>query len=397
MAIMSEESKFTFEGAIPVSKSSYNRAKIIQSFEPKIKVVGEGLCDDIVKMREAINHLSHNELSFDCGEAGTVLRFLAMRVSREAGEFLLIGKPRLFKRPQTELAKIFSQLGINYQMQERGMKIISQGWKLPNKPLKISGSESSQFLSGMLLNCWNLSEDISIELPAEMVSEDYFRLTLDTLKEFGMQWLIEDGLIKVFKNQKPNAITYLVESDVSSTFAVAALAAVSGQALIKQFPFGSKQPDIVFLDVLKRMGVHFEKKEDALWVEQAEQLKAIDLNILNCPDLFPVLSALAATAEGETKLFGAPHLKFKESNRIEEVVTLLRRLGVDAEEQEDGALIRGSKYRNTNELFLDTKDDHRLVMMATVLKAVGFKIKIQNPEIVGKSFPEFLEIAKGIL
>lgn len=394
---MSEQLGFSFEGVIPASKSSFNRAKIVQSYEPKIKVVGDGLCDDITKMREAVIHLNHNESTFDCGEAGTVLRFLALRVSRDVGSFLLIGKPRLFKRPQTELAKIFSQLKVQYQMQERGMKIDSQGWKIPEKPLKVSGTESSQFLSGLLLNGWNLPEDLKIELPPDLVSEDYFRLTLDILKQFGMEWRLEGGLITIFARQKPSVLNFNVESDVSSTFAVAALAAVAGKALIQKFPFESKQPDIVFLEVLKKMGVPCERRDDSLWIEKSEAINPVDLNIQNCPDLFPVMSALAAIANGETKLFGAPHLKFKESNRIEEVVTFLRRLGVDAEEKDDGAVVRGTSHRNNNELFLDTKDDHRLVMMAAVLKAAGFKIKIQNPEIVAKSFPEFLEIAKGYL
>ena len=230
-----------------------------------------------------------------------------------------------------------------------------------------------------------------------MVSEEYFKLTLDILSQFEMVWHQSGSILRIPSGQKPKIMPFAVESDVSSSFAVAALAAVAGEALILQFPFQSKQPDIVFLEYLKEMRVPLEKRGDSLWVGKAPSLWAIPVNMQNCPDLFPVFSALAAMAYGETVLSGAPHLRYKESNRIEEVVTLLRRLGVEAEEREDGAVIQGTRHRNNNELFLDTKDDHRLVMMAAVLKAGGFKIKIQNPEIVGKSFPEFLDIAKGYL
>lgn len=397
MASITEHSTFSFEGVIPASKSSFNRAMIVQSYDPKINVIGKGKCDDIAKMRAAVMNLHHSETTFDCGEAGTVLRFMALRVSRETGGFLLTGKHRLFKRPQTELAKLFSQLGVHYHLQDRGMKVDSQGWKIPETPIKVGGSESSQFLSGLLLNCWNLPSEIKIELPTGLVSEDYFKLTLEILKDFGMQWSKEGNLLRIPPHQKPKVLTYHVESDVSSAFAVAALAAVAGQALIRKFPFQSKQPDVVFLSLLKDMGVPCEQRGDDLWVGQAKALWAQPINLQNSPDLFPVMSALAAMAMGESNFFGAPHLKFKESNRIEEVVTFLRRLGVEATEKDDGAIVVGTRNRNSNDLFFDTKDDHRLVMMAAVLKAGGFHIKIQNPEIVAKSFPEFLDIAEGYL
>lgn len=391
------EKTFSFEGIIPSSKSTFNRALIIQSYEPQIIVSGDGKCDDIEKMRSAIMNLNRHESTFDCGEAGTVLRFLALRISRNSGNFLLTGKPRLFKRPQTELLQIFSQFQVKYLMEDRGLRIESKGWKIPSKPLRVSARESSQFLSGIFLNCWNLPQEIEIEIPTEIVSGAYFQLTQEILKEFGMEWHQNGNVFVVPPDQKPKVQNYRVESDLSSTFAVVALALVAGSALIKQFPFGSKQPDIAFVEILKSMGATLEQRLGDLWVEKATRLRAQDINLINAPDLFPVLSALSVSAEGVTVLHGAPQLKYKESNRIEEVVTLLQRLGVHAETREDGAVVYGQTARNTNEVLLDAKDDHRLVMMGAVLKATGFIIKIENSESTTKSFPEFLEIAKGYL
>jgi 3-phosphoshikimate 1-carboxyvinyltransferase len=393
----STASEFVFEGVIPSSKSTYNRALIIQSYEPKIKVMGEGKCDDITKMQSAVMSLLHHETQFDCGEAGTVLRFLALRVSRETGSFLLTGKPRLFRRPQTELLQIFSQLQVRYQMEERGLRIESRGWKLPTKPLRVSAKESSQFLSGILLNCWNLPMELKVEIPQEIVSGAYFALTQEILREFGLVWHQEGEVFVIPPSQKPKVLNYVVESDVSSAFAVAALAAVAGKAVIKQFPFTSKQPDLAFVKILTSMGVPVEQKNQDLVIHKAERMRSLDINLENCPDLFPVLSALGARAEGATALFGAPQLKYKESNRIEEVVTLLQRLGVHAEARPDGAVIHGQAHSNTNEVVLDAKEDHRLVMMGAVLKAAGFNLRIDNTESVAKSFPEFTELAKGFL
>lgn len=388
---------FIFDGIIPASKSTFNRALMIQSYEPKIKVSGDGLCDDIVKMRSAVLNLNRHEGVFDCGEAGAVLRFLSLRVSRESGSFLLTGRPRLFKRPQNELLQLFSQLQVRYQMEERGLRIESKGWKIPSKPLKVNARESSQFLSGVLLNSWNLPQPLVIEIPSEINSGAYFQLTLDILKDFGLEWIQEGSLFTIPELQKPKQLTYKVESDVSSAFAIAALAVVAGTASIRSFPFNSKQPDIAFIKILECMGAVIQRSDDCLIVGRTSKLKGNDFNLQNCPDLFPVLSALSVQAEGITRIYGAPQLKFKESNRIEEVVTLFNRLGILAEGRDDGVLIHGKTITHTNEVLLDAKDDHRLVMMGAVLKASGFNIKIENSESVSKSFPEFLAFAKDYL
>lgn len=388
--------EFNYEGIIPSSKSSYNRALIIQSFNSKISVSGEARCDDILKMKAAINGLIRGETQFDCGEAGTVLRFLAIRVSREKGSFLLTGKPRLFRRPQQELLNIFSQLHVKAQLEEKGMRIESKGWTIEH-PIKVSAKDSSQFLSGIMLSTWKLEQDFHIEISQDVVSESYFQLTLDLLKEFGLNWIQNDKRILIPAGQIPKTLAYRVESDLSSAFVVAALAAVSGKARIKQFPFESKQPDLAFVEILKQMGVNCRRDGDDLVVDKTADLKAVSVNLKESPDLFPVLAALASRARGRSHFFGAHHLKFKESDRIAEVEKVLLPFGVHVEAQDDGAIIEGLQKIRTDEILLDAKEDHRLVMMGSVLKALGFSLKIQNADSVVKSFPEFLEIAKEFL
>lgn len=387
---------FNFEGVIPSSKSSYNRALIIQSFNPKITVSGEALCDDVVKMKAAISALNRGETQFDCGEAGTVLRFLALRLAREKGNFLLTGKPRLFRRPQQELLHVFSQLQVKAQLEEKGMRIESKGW-ITEQPIKVSAKDSSQFLSGIMLSTWRLEQDFHLEISQDRVSESYFLLTLDILKEFGLVWHQDDRRIHVPAGQIPQQKNYIVESDLSSAFVVAALAAASGSACIKQFPFRSKQPDLAFVDILKRMGVPCATEGDTFTVNKATAFHSISVDLKESPDLFPVLAALVSRASGRSTLFGAHHLKFKESDRIAEVVKVLTTLGVQVEAKDDGAVIDGMERLRTDEVFLDAKEDHRLVMMGTVLKALGFPLRIQNADSVSKSFPEFLNIAKDFL
>jgi 5-enolpyruvylshikimate-3-phosphate synthase len=101
----------SFIGHVPASKSIFNRALILQSFGPDLKICGVSDSDDVVKIKAGIKALK-DQAMIDCGEGGTVLRFLALRASREKGRHKLTGSVRLINRPQEELMKILSQLGV---------------------------------------------------------------------------------------------------------------------------------------------------------------------------------------------------------------------------------------------------------------------------------------------
>jgi 3-phosphoshikimate 1-carboxyvinyltransferase len=193
------------------------------------------------------------------------------------------------------------------------------------------------------------------------------------------------------------------EIDVSSAFAVAALAAVSGRAEILSWPGrGSLQPDAVFPELLARMGACIEARdaEKVLVVEMpVEPLRGIDVDLRNSPDLFPVLATLCAFAEGRSVLHGAPHLAHKESSRIESTAQLLASLDRRCEIQSDGMIVHGRRFdpatEAREEISFDPKDDHRLAMAAAVAVAAGARVRVLDPETVAKSFPEFWSVAEG--
>src|SRR6185437_8076628 len=115
---------FHFNGKVPTSKSILNRALIIQSFAPEVRVVGDSQADDVRLMRDGLLNISQNEIG--CGDAGTVLRFLALRISRLPGTHVLTGSERLFSRPQSELIPILSQLSIDAELKDTALKIRSR-------------------------------------------------------------------------------------------------------------------------------------------------------------------------------------------------------------------------------------------------------------------------------
>jgi 3-phosphoshikimate 1-carboxyvinyltransferase len=380
---------FYFKGIIPASKSLMNRALIAQSYQPRLKLRGESRCEDVVHLKKSLKKLKSGS-TFDCGDGGTTFRFLAFRVSRLPGTYLLTGSPRLRQRPQNEIKEILTQLGVQVLFEKKGMRIISRGWQQPSKPVKVDAKNSSQFLSALFLNSWELDFNLEVKVLGKITSESYFQMTTKMLKSLGLRYRVRGKTYIIARDQKLRPQSYRLESDLSSLFSVACFAALSGEAQFLEFPKKSLQPDGAFLKLFKKMGIPVLKKKNRREIRASSSLTALKANLKNCPDLFPVLATLCAFAEGRSVLFGAPQLVKKESNRIEKTAELLTKAGFDCQSRNDGLEIMGGGYQVPVKSFsFDPDSDHRLAMAAALLKSQGFKIKIKNPKVVNKSFPEF--------
>lgn len=387
---------FRYDGVIPASKSHFNRALICASYDLSVTLQGGSSCDDVVKMKNAI-HLLGPGGTYDCGSAGTVLRFLALRVSRIPGRHILKGTARLFSRPYEDLAEIFDQLQVKYQFHADHVIIDSQGWKLKNETLKVNREKSSQFASGIILNAWNLDFPLTIEWDEVKVSEGYWQMSAQVVKDFGMEIKQTERKVQIPAKQKIKIKSYQVESDLSSTFAVAAYAALNGEATFRDFPFKSLQPDKVFVQILEEMGAGVEKGKDYVRIYQKNgqnSLQGVHWNLNECPDLFPVLSTLCAFANGPSCLDGAPHLAYKESNRILKTAEIVKAIGVDTKILPDGMEIHPPHKLNiqVKPFDYDTDHDHRLAFAASLLQSQKCPIRILHPEVVDKSFPEFWDV-----
>lgn len=405
--------QFHFRGRIPASKSILNRLLILRSFEYGLVIDGDSNADDVIKMRNALAQFERGEMA-DCGHAGTTLRFLALRASRLPGTHHLAGSLRLFQRPQTEIIRLLEQLGCQADVGPQRLTIRGQGWVVPKQGLAIDRSVSSQFASAVLLSAWDLPEPLSLRFEGDAVSESYFAMSLELARRAGMKFeKVSDSEVIVAAGSRVVPQILDAETDVSSAFAVAGLAAMRGVAEIEAWPDQSLQPDSVFPQILEKMGCRVAFVEETghnhlshlktLRIERPEgSLKPVDWDLRDCPDLFPVLAALCAFAGGRSRLFGAPHLAHKESSRIEKSAELVRLAGRKAREIEGGLEIDGQPAISESSmkdirLSFDTDHDHRLAMAAAVVCAGGVPVKIQHPEVINKSFPGFFSIAEPVL
>lgn len=386
--------KFNFIGTIPASKSLMNRALIVQSLFPAIEIIGESKCDDVVNMQKCLQVLwsDKSEKVYDCGHGGTVLRFLAPRVSREKAVFKLTGSKRLMNRPQQPLLSLLGQLGAICSLDEDVITVRSDGWHFMGDAIHLTNVDSSQFASGFLLSCWMLDREVYVSLPKGLKSRGYLDMTIGFLRSIGMIIDSNETELHIPKNQKPAVQKITVEPDYSSLFAVAICAALFGEARFTSLPESSLQPDSNFLEVFREMNIPVSINQQALTVSQSDHLKPIELNVSNTPDLVPVLSVLCAMASGTSKLFGASHLVHKESNRIEKTYELITKAGGQVTKLEDGLIIEGNTKLTNSNFEFDPDEDHRMAMAAGILKKAGCPITILNPSVVNKSFPEFFDV-----
>ncbi|MEK2646912.1 3-phosphoshikimate 1-carboxyvinyltransferase [Bdellovibrio sp. BCCA] len=384
--------KLHFQGEIPGSKSVFNRALIVQSYFPSLKLQGFSECDDVRHMREGLKHLSDQSV-IDCGEGGTTFRFMALRASRNQGMHNLGATRRLLQRPQKGLVHLLSQLGVEAELCEDTMTVKGKGWKKPSAPLRVDMAESSQYASALVLNSWNLDFDLEFELVGGKNSESYFLLTLEMVKSLGMQIQKTSQGYIIPAGQKIHKTSWTVEADVSSMFTMASAGALAGEVVITNFSEKSTQPDIVFLDVFKKMHVNFSVQGSTLTVKETTSLEPLDFNLSQSPDLFPVLAVLCSWAQGTSKLYGAPHLVSKESNRIARVSDLLSLVGVRHESLPDGMIIHGNtQQKPVQGVKFNPDKDHRMVMAAALMKLKGHDITIEEPQVINKSFPEFWDM-----
>ncbi len=362
--------------------------------------MGESNCDDVQHMQNGLIDLFSGK-TVDCGHAGTVLRFLALRASRMPGEHILKGSERLFSRPQNELLPIFGQLGVDAQFSKSSLKIISRGWRLSVDGLQINAERSSQFASGVILNTWDLKFPLHLHVSRKIVSEGYLNMTVKLMRQLGMR--IEDNGAEFFipANQKITARQYEAEIDLSSAFVVAALAVVAGEAVLENFPQQSLQPDIVFVKILKNMGVDVQYLADRreLHVKQTHQLHGVKVNIESSPDLLPVLAVLCAIAQSPSEITGVGHLKYKESSRLEKTRELLTLMGAKLQVSETSIRIEPAGVRPiyASPMMFGVDQDHRMAMAASIAARAGFFIEPSDMLAVKKSFPEFLQISGSSL
>ena len=317
----------------------------------------------------------------DCGDSGSTLRFI-MPIAAALGcgaEFNV--SDGLEKRPIDALKHELMRHGIRFV----GDRMIGA---LRGNEFDIPGDISSQYISGLLM-ALPLIGGGTVNITTDVQSSKYVDMTIDCLR-----------MSNIYVNRIGNRIevsgeydirgTHRVEGDWSATaFWLCAGAIGSNSISVTGLNTQSLQGDKAILDLLKKFGAHVAVSDDgtAVTVSPAP-LKCVEIDASEIPDLVPVLSVVCAAAEGESRIYNAHRLRYKESDRLNAISVMLTSLGADVTELPDGLIIRGGRRLHGGRV--SSFNDHRIAMSAAIASLIcDGDVEIDNFNCVNKSYPDF--------
>jgi len=395
---------------IPGSKSFSNRALIIASLAKGTSTLhGVSNANDTVILIRLLTKLgieitSKGDITtvkgnsgkfnsfngeLDVEDAGTVMRFLSALCCLIPGEIILKGSERMHQRPIGGLAEALKQLGgnVTYAGKESFPPIKIQAGNLNGKTIHVDASQSSQFVSALLMVAPILQNDIEIICDGTITSLPYIDMTLAVMKHFGVE-IKHEGYKHYFVKggQSYKASEYNIEADASSSTYLLALAALTGSSVeILNLSFNSLQGDAGFANILANMGCKVEKG-NTIKVMGTNELKAVNVDMAGMPDAAQTLAVLAAFAKGESTITGLNTLEHKETDRMNALQTELYRMNIESWIDNSTIRIKGGEPKNA---FINTYGDHRMAMAFAVAGTKTPGISIESSEVVKKSFPTF--------
>ncbi|MGV9195147.1 3-phosphoshikimate 1-carboxyvinyltransferase [Microbacterium sp. MC2] len=338
------------------------------------------------------------DTTVDCGQAGTVMRFVAPLAGYAVGDVVVTAAENALHRPMGSMIKALREIGVD----------IDDGgsWTLPftvrgrghirGGEVTIDASASSQFVSGLLLSAPRF--DVGLRLTHEgerLPSQPHIDMTIEALARRGVhverptphEWLVPAGHLR--------GKEIAIEPDLSNAAPFLAAAVVTGGAVtVPGWPAHSTQPGGLLSDILSLLGARTSRRGGALTVTGSDRIAGVDLDLSAASELTPVLFAIAAFADAPTTLHGIGHIRGHETDRIAALTTNLRALGGEAEELPDGIRIlprplHGGVWR--------AHDDHRIAQAGAVIGLRVPDVAVDDIGATAKTMPQFPELWQRML
>lgn len=330
--------------------------------------------DDIIGKNSLHNTI--DAVDFMCRESGSTMRFF-MGVAMLLGiKSRFFGSETLRNRPFGIYEDICASQNISFVRNE---DYISIEGKLKAGEYEIKGNISSQFITGLMFVLPLLDSDSKIKLIPPVESKSYINLTIQALAEYGVNvtWDGEETLI-IPGNQRYKASNVRVEGDCSNAAFLEAFNVIGGTVNVADLNENTLQGDSVYRELFSKLSTNGDESV---------------IDISDCPDLGPILFAVAA-ATGGGEFTGTKRLKIKESDRGTVMCQELLKFGIDSTMEENRIVIHGGKLKKPTEI-LDGHNDHRIVMSEAILASITGGA-ISGAQAVRKSYPGFFEDIKSL-
>ncbi|HBF40024.1 MAG TPA: 3-phosphoshikimate 1-carboxyvinyltransferase [Firmicutes bacterium] len=408
-----------FIASVPGSKSITNRALLIAAlaqgrsilknvlfsddswhFMDSLKKLGFQIqiCenDNTVTVDGQSGKIPFPEGEINVGSAGTAARFLTALLALSTGRYVVQASTQMMARPMKPLLDPLTNLGVQFEFLQKQdyLPYIEQCKGLRGGSIRMDASQSSQFLSALLLvGCYGTG-DLEITLEGALAARPYIEMTIRMMHDFGVQVQVPQENFQRFivpYAQRYQGMDYTIEPDASNASYFWAMAVLTGgSVLLKGIRMNSLQGDIGFLNVLRRLGSQIEERENGIWLEgpKSGTFPGIDIDLGGMPDQTMTLAALAPFATSPTHIRNVSLIKYHESNRIAAIINELARLGIASEETSTGILI----YPGTPKpAAVETYQDHRMAMAFSLIGLRVPGIQIKNPDCTAKTFKGFFQ------
>jgi 3-phosphoshikimate 1-carboxyvinyltransferase len=345
------------------------------------------------------------DAAIDCGLAGTVMRFVPPLAALRKGVSVFDGDPHARERPMGTIIEALTGLGVtvrgdNGEANDPGETPSSLPFRVEGTGevrgghLVIDASASSQFVSALLLVGARFTDGLHLEHAGTSVpSLDHINMTVAVLRGVGVDvddstpnhWIISPGPIRAFDER--------IEQDLSNAgpFLAAALAS-GGTVRVPDWPERTTQVGDLWRSILPDMGATVTLDGGTLTVTGGLEIRGADF--AETSELAPTVAALCALASGPSRLSGIAHLRGHETDRLAALVTEINRLGGDAEETDDGLIIRPAKLHGG---VVRSYADHRMATAGAILGLAVRGVEVQDIGTTAKTMPDFPQLWADML
>jgi 3-phosphoshikimate 1-carboxyvinyltransferase len=331
--------------------------------------------------------------TIDVLNSGTTMRLMSGIAALFDSETTITGDESIRRRPMGPLLDALEGCGVECRSDGGRAPITIRG-PVKGDSVTVDGSMSSQFVSSMLMMSPLVGRPMDIRVTGREASRPYLDVTLAVMREFGVE-AERRGQGYHVEPQRYVPCDYRVPSDFSSAAFPLVAGALGGEASVEGLDMDDPQGDRRIAEVLRSCGCDVRAEGGVLSCRRTGRPKAVDVDMSDIPDLFPIVAVLLSTADGVSRLHGAPQLRFKESDRIASVERMLLALGADVEGTDDGCVIRGvSRLRGGR---VEHGGDHRLMMSAAVASIVSDgPVSMEDDGCWNVSYPGFVEQMRSL-
>ena len=377
---------------LPGSKSISNRALILNALSlSTYPIENLSVCEDTRVITDAF---ASNTNVFDVRGAGTAMRFLAAFLAGVEGEWIVKGSERMHERPIQPLVDTLITLGADIEyLEKKGYPPLEiKGKTLNGGEVYLTANVSSQFISALIMIAPTMKNGLTLHLEKEVMSKPYILLTQKMMEDYGVRIKWRDDTITV-KPQPYTPVPYYVEPDWSAASYWYSFVALMPEAEVKLkgLKENSMQGDANIVNLFSDLGVATTFDEEGITLRKKKvEAKKFFHNFINEPDLAQTFTVACCLMNIPFFFTGLQTLKIKETDRIEALISELKKLGYVLRETENGILEWDGERCLTDEtIVIETYEDHRMAMSFAPASLIFQNMYINYPDVVTKSYPSF--------